>query len=29
LRRKVDDEFDPKLVRTVRGVGFMLSEDDR
>jgi DNA-binding response OmpR family regulator len=29
LRRKVDDEFEPKLVRTVRGVGFMLSEDDR
>src|SRR6202022_448772 len=29
LRRKVDDEFDPKLVRTVRGVGFMLSEDER
>jgi two-component system copper resistance phosphate regulon response regulator CusR len=29
LRRKVDDDFEPKLVRTVRGVGFMLSEDDR
>ena len=29
LRRKVDDEFDPKLVRTIRGVGFMLSEDER
>jgi DNA-binding response OmpR family regulator len=29
LRRKVDDEFQPKLVRTVRGVGFMLSEDER
>ena len=29
LRRKVDDEFEPKLVRTVRGVGFMLSEDQR
>ena len=29
LRRKVDDEFEPKLVRTVRGVGFMLSEDER
>jgi two-component system, OmpR family, copper resistance phosphate regulon response regulator CusR len=28
LRRKVDDEFDPKLVRTIRGVGFMLSEDE-
>ncbi len=29
LRRKVDDDFQPKLVRTVRGVGFMLSEDGR
>jgi DNA-binding response OmpR family regulator len=29
LRRKVDDEFEPKLVRTIRGVGFMLSEDER
>jgi two-component system copper resistance phosphate regulon response regulator CusR len=29
LRRKVDDDFEPKLVRTVRGVGFMLSEDER
>ena len=29
LRRKVDDDFQPKLVRTVRGVGFMLSEDNR
>jgi two-component system, OmpR family, copper resistance phosphate regulon response regulator CusR len=29
LRRKVDDEFERKLVRTVRGVGFMLSEDER
>ena len=29
LRRKVDDEFEPKLVRTVRGVGFMLSEEER
>jgi DNA-binding response OmpR family regulator len=28
LRRKVDDEFEPKLVRTVRGVGFKLSEDE-
>jgi two-component system, OmpR family, copper resistance phosphate regulon response regulator CusR len=27
LRRKVDDEFEPKLVRTVRGVGFLVSED--
>jgi two-component system copper resistance phosphate regulon response regulator CusR len=29
LRRKVDDDFQPKLVRTVRGVGFMVSEDNR
>jgi two-component system copper resistance phosphate regulon response regulator CusR len=29
LRRKVDDEFEPKLVRTVRGVGFVLFEDER
>lgn len=29
LRRKVDDDFQPKLVRTVRGVGFMISEDGR
>ena len=28
LRRKVDEEFEPKLVRTVRGVGFKLSEDE-
>jgi two-component system, OmpR family, copper resistance phosphate regulon response regulator CusR len=28
LRRKVDDEFEPKLVRTVRGVGFVLSETE-
>ena len=26
LRRKVDDPFDRKLVKTVRGVGFALSE---
>ena len=28
LRRKVDDPFDRQLVKTVRGVGFMLSEDE-
>jgi two-component system, OmpR family, copper resistance phosphate regulon response regulator CusR len=27
LRRKVDDQFQRKLVHTVRGVGFILSED--
>jgi two-component system copper resistance phosphate regulon response regulator CusR len=25
LRRKMDDQFDHKLIRTVRGLGFMLS----
>ena len=24
LRRKVDDRFEPKLLQTIRGVGFML-----
>lgn len=28
LRRKVDTEFDAKLIHTVRGVGFMLSETE-
>jgi DNA-binding response OmpR family regulator len=27
LRRKVDDQFDQKLVHTVRGVGFVVRED--
>ena len=27
LRRKVDDQFERRLVHTVRGVGFILSED--
>ena len=27
LRRKVDDQFDPKLVHTVRGVGFVVREE--
>jgi len=27
LRRKVDDQFDKKLVQTVRGVGFVLREE--
>ena len=26
LRRKVDDRFEPKLLQTIRGVGFMLGE---
>jgi two-component system, OmpR family, copper resistance phosphate regulon response regulator CusR len=27
LRRKVDEPFDPKLIHTVRGVGFVLREE--
>jgi DNA-binding response OmpR family regulator len=27
LRRKVDDPFDRKLIHTVRGVGFLLREE--
>ncbi|MDB5047749.1 MAG: winged-helix transcriptional response regulator [Fibrobacteres bacterium] len=27
LRRKVDEPFEPKLLKTVRGVGFMISAD--
>ena len=26
LRRKIDDQFENKLVHTVRGVGFVLRE---
>ena len=29
LRRKVDEPFDKKLLKTVRGVGFILREDGR
>ena len=28
LRRKIDDPFDEKLIKTVRGVGFALRRDD-
>ncbi len=28
LRKKVDDPFEKKLIRTIRGVGFMLTEDE-
>jgi DNA-binding response OmpR family regulator len=28
LRRKMDDPFEAKLLHTVRGVGFTLSEAD-
>jgi two-component system copper resistance phosphate regulon response regulator CusR len=27
LRRKVDDSFPKKLIRTIRGVGFVLGGD--
>ena len=27
LRRKVDDDFDPKLIQTLRGVGYRLSAE--
>ena len=26
LRKKIDDDFDIKLIQTVRGVGYMLNE---
>lgn len=29
LRRKLDREFDPPLIHTVRGIGFRMSEDRR
>ncbi|MGE3977738.1 MAG: heavy metal response regulator transcription factor [Nitrospira sp.] len=28
LRAKIDDEFDPKLIQTVRGMGYMLDVPD-
>ncbi|HEY6072960.1 MAG TPA: response regulator transcription factor [Anaerolineales bacterium] len=28
LRRKVDDPFDPKLIHTLRGIGYRLSVED-
>lgn len=27
LRKKIDDEFDKKLIRTVRGVGYLLKDE--
>jgi two-component system copper resistance phosphate regulon response regulator CusR len=29
LRSKVDDPFEPKLIRTVRGVGYVLDDSDQ
>ncbi len=29
LRAKVDDPFEPKLIRTVRGMGYVLEADDQ
>ncbi|MBO3702623.1 MAG: heavy metal response regulator transcription factor [Candidatus Accumulibacter sp.] len=29
LRAKVDDDFEPKLIRTVRGMGYVLEVDSR
>lgn len=28
LRRKMDDRFSPKLIRTLRGVGYMLGAEE-
>jgi heavy metal response regulator len=28
LRRKIDDDFDRKLIRTVRGAGYMINPDE-
>ncbi len=29
LRKKVDDEFEVKLIQTIRGLGFMLSDEEQ
>ncbi len=29
LRAKIDDDFEPKLIRTVRGMGYMLDSSDQ
>ncbi|MFO7581542.1 heavy metal response regulator transcription factor [Guyparkeria sp.] len=28
LRRKIDDRFEPKLIQTVRGMGYLMEEDE-
>jgi len=29
LRKKIDDEFDVKLIQTIRGLGFMLTDEEQ
>ena len=29
LRKKIDDDFDVKLIQTVRGIGYMLTESEK
>ncbi|MBR5230131.1 MAG: response regulator transcription factor [Firmicutes bacterium] len=29
LRKKIDEDFEPKLIHTVRGVGYVIREDER
>ncbi len=29
LRKKIDEEFDVKLIQTIRGLGFMLSDEEQ
>lgn len=29
LRKKIDDEFEVKLIQTIRGLGFMLSDEEQ
>ena len=29
LRNKIDAEFEPKLIRTVRGLGYVIKEDEQ
>jgi DNA-binding response OmpR family regulator len=28
LRKKIDDDFDTKLIHTVRGVGYILRQEE-
>ena len=27
LRKKIDRDFEPKLIHTIRGVGYMINEE--